>query len=71
MPGGLGDHVLTSGVAGGEVEAQPAKLPDGVLFDVAELSVMSRLLGLGLDRGEAPLDPLTERACGARVAQDK
>jgi hypothetical protein len=62
-------HVLSGGVAGGVVEAQPAHLADRVLLDVAQLAAGRRLLGLGLDGGEVRRHPFAEGARGTRVGK--
>ena len=65
----LRHHVLAGGVTGGEVEAEKAHPAQRVLLDVAKLAESGRLLGLGLDGGEALIDPVAEVACGPGVAE--
>jgi hypothetical protein len=65
----LRHHVLSGGVTGCEVEAEPAHPAQRVLLDVAKLAGSGRLFRLGLDGGEALVNPAAEVACGPSVAK--
>ena len=65
----LRHHVLSGGVTGCEVEAEPAHPAQRVLLDVAKLAGSGRLFRLVLDGGEALVNPAAEVACGPSVAK--
>src|SRR5208282_4454204 len=71
VTGRLRHHVLSGRIAGREVEAQEPELAYRVLLDVAQLTVVGGLLGLGLDGVEVAADPLPKGACSAGIAEDE
>ena len=67
--GGLADHVLAGGVAGGEVEPQVEEATEGVLLDVAQPSRTARGVSHLLDGSEVPHDPFAETAGGSSIVK--
>ena len=67
----LRGHVLTGGVAGGEVDPQVEQRTDLVLADVGELARARGRLGDGADLVLVPIDPVAELARLHGVVEDE